>query len=187
MPSDDLAHSVLESIFKLFEREVEGESNRAGLRKMIYVALSKLAHIPAIHQSIKEKISKLVSKSKSEIDKYLDRNNQIEENTENFLSNIFELVMNFNLLVSNRPEAPIFYDRIVKLCSNFVYPNRDTLGKDILIQAARCVNSMYVWISDYIISKQDMMVEDNQALTDLTGLFINIIKFYKVVFEDRKN
>lgn len=46
---------------------------------------------------------------------------------------------------------------------------------------------MYVWISDYIISKQDMMAEDNQALTDLTGLFINIIKFYRVVFDDRKN
>lgn len=56
-------------------------------------------------------------------------------------------------------------------------------SEETILNMAKCTNAMYIWMSNYLVTRHDMMIDDQQASSDLTILFINILQFYKIVFE----
>jgi len=126
-----------------------------------------------------ESIQKAVDTAKS----YVENGEDINESTEGFLCQIFELIINFNLVVSNRQQAIPFYNLTLNLFTTVIYPAKDNFKKETLIRMSKCINAMYVWLSDNLISRHDMMIDDIQLTTDLAIIFANVLKFYRIVFE----
>lgn len=102
---------------------------------------------------------------------------------EALLDSVFELIMNFNMMANDKVEATKFYNLTINFLTTVVYPAKKKFNKEVVLQMPKLCNAMYMWMSDFVISRQDMMIDDNQVIGDLSILFVNILKFYRKAFD----
>jgi hypothetical protein len=152
---------------------------------MITIAMSKLAHIACINPKIKDKMADVILDVKNTINQHMNEDRDIDDSTEKFLIHLSEL-MNFNLFLTNKQQSLELYDMMIKFYATIIFPSRERFSVETMQVVVRCINIMYIWFSEHIISKQDNMHHDDaQDCQDLSLFFMNVFKFYASIFEDK--
>ena len=184
-PNDDLAQTVCSALLKLFNREIIEDKETSNLSKIIYISMSKLSHIPSLQLLIKEPILELISSYSITLNKYLLENHEIKEEASLFLSKVFDLIMNFNILSVNKKEATKFYNLVIDTLTNVMYPSRKDLFSNVVLLMPKCCNSIYIWISSYILSFHDNIMIKSDIGNELSLVFLNILQFYHTVLVEK--
>lgn len=154
---------------------------------MITIALSKLAHIASINPKIKEVVTENVLDFKKTMNEHMNEGKEIDEDTEKFLMHLREL-MHFNLFLLNKQHTLEFFETMIKFYETIIFPSREKFSVETMQTVVRSINTMYIWFSEHITSKQDNMHHDDaQDCQDLSLFFMNIFKFYASIFEDRND
>lgn len=122
-------------------------------------------------------MSEIITYAMRKMKEYIEGSDEFDKSTEEFLDSVIEFICYANLLVSNRQETTGLYNQTINFFISYVYPNREKFAKKTLYDMSKCINLMYMWFNNHAITRQD------STLDDLSVLFINILRFYRVVFE----
>lgn len=125
--------------------------------RSILSAISKLSYVSALSPKIREKMGEYIKDMTKAIEDYIEQRREADTDPESFAMLVTRLCdfTTYNVLSTNKSEGINLYNKIIEFFSNIVFPNHESLSHKLNLEVCNSVNTMYLWLSSFIISRQN--------------------------------
>ncbi|CAI2374223.1 unnamed protein product [Moneuplotes crassus] len=187
LPESDLAKTVLESLLEINDIDVSFSKQKQDYRRSVLSAIGKLSFIPACTSLVKSKIGGFIAEFLRAFGEYEANDRSYDENKDAFCSLVTRTadLVTFDMLQTHKAEGLKLYHKFLGFLSAFVVRNYEEFEEDFVTELGSTVNTMYLWLMSFIISKVEKNVDDlEQEYSELNSLFESTLAFYRTTFEE---